>query len=650
MKRKISLEVKRKGLKNNIKLGAGGIREIEFFGQMFQLIRGGVFPELQESGIRKILAVIGREKFVSETVSGDLDQAYLFLRTVEHRLQETADRQTHDLPEDPEKRDRLAVSMGFCDWNAFSTKLEHHRKTVHQHFSGLLEPGDVKEKSVDATGLEDVWLSMIAGDEDENIILSAGFENSAMVLNLLNAFKTGSSTRALSARGRARLDRLMPKILKAAGDCDNPETVLDRLLTLLKSIQRRISYLSLLLEHPAALTHLVRLVAASSWIASFLSRHPVLLDELLDPRTLYVPPGKEELKKVLELRLGRIPRDDLESLMDGLRIFRQVNTLRTAACDITSVLPLMKVSDHLSYIAEKILEKVVSMSWDYLVEKHGCPAVELDGKKCDTGFTVIGYGKLGGLELGYGSDLDLVFLHAAAKGVTKGGRRPIDNAQFFSRLGQRVVHILTAHTPAGILYDTDMRLRPSGASGLLVSHIEGFRNYQLDDAWTWEHQALIKARPITGDPGLMDRFQAIRLEVLCLERDKAKLRNDVGSMREKIRKQRLETKRGVFNIKQGHGGMMDIEFLVQYLALSHASKHPDIIKWTDNVRLLQALAEEHLVNPYTAFGLRRAYLIFRAVVHRCNLREIPAEVPAGRFQDYKQLVMKNWKHYIDSPH
>lgn len=648
MKMKIALEVRRKGLKNNIKLGAGGIREIEFFGQMFQLIRGGVMPELQESRIRKVLAVIGRENIVSESVCRDLDRAYVFLRTVEHRLQESEDRQTHDLPQDQEKKHLLAVCMGFSHWDEFRERLEAQRATVHRHFSGLLKTGDEDGAQEDAADLEGAWQSSAAGDEDRAAIASSGFNDPEMVLNLLGDFKADGATRALSARGRARLDRLMPKMLKEAALCDYPETVLDRLLTLLKSIQRRISYLSLLLEHPAALTHLVKLAAASSWIASYLSRHPVLLDELLDSRTLYVPPGKKALENDLERRLARIHKDDLESFMDELRIFRQVSTLRTAACDITSVLPLMKVSDHLSFIAEAVLEKVVAVSWAYLVEKHGRPIVTLDGKACDTGFTVIGYGKLGGLELGYGSDLDLVFLHAAEKGETAGGRRPIDNTQFFARLGQRVVHVLTAHTPAGILYDTDMRLRPSGISGLLVSHIEGFRDYQLKEAWTWEHQALLKARPITGDPALMDRFQAIRKEVLCIKRDKVRLRDEVRTMRERIRKERLVPKKGVFHVKQSHGAMMDVEFLVQYLALFHASACPDIVKWTDNVRLLQSLAKANVVDPYAAFGLRRAYLIFRAIVHRCNLREADPEVPVERFLDYINLVRKNWNIHITS--
>ncbi|NNL40906.1 MAG: bifunctional glutamine synthetase adenylyltransferase/deadenyltransferase, partial [Desulfobacterales bacterium] len=319
---------------------------------------------------------------------------------------------------------------------------------------------------------------------------------------------------------------------------------------------------------------------------------------------------------------------------------------RVAAADVTGSLPLMRVSDNLSYIAETLLNEVVEIAWTYLVEKHGTPTCLLNGKKCDRGFVVIAYGKLGGIELGYASDLDLVFLHAGSKGQTTGGMRQIDNAQFFSRLGQRVVHILTAHTRAGNLYEIDMRLRPSGSSGVLVSQIESFSDYQHKNAWTWEHQALARARAICGDIHLMEHFNQVQKKVLLLPRDKTKLQGEVCDMRERIRKERLKPKPGIFNIKQGRGGIVDIEFLVQYLVLLNSNKYPELLKFTDNVRQIQSLNETKVIDEYTANLLRHAYLIFRAVAHRFSLQEKPAEVTEDKFYRLQQKVIEIWKTYM----
>lgn len=650
MKKKITAEVRRKKLFDNIKLGGGGIREIEFFGQMFQLIRGGVLPALQQPAIQTVLYVLGKEGFVPQPVCRELIAAYRFFRKTEHRLQEANDRQTHGLPSDPVARLQLARSMGFDTWDEYRQVLDGHRNRVRSHFDGLLEPetGDGPDGggSRAAPDLADAWIFSVAADERRQILESAGFQDGDTAVALLESFRSEPATRSLGSAGKRRLDRLIPRLLDAAGGCDAPETVLGRVLQILKSIQQRISYLSLLLENPAALTHLIRLVAASPWITAFLSRHPVLLDELLDPRTLYVPPGPDALRAGLERRLAAVPDDDPEYQVEALCIFRQIATLRVAASEITNVLPLMKVSDHLSWIAETILEKVVEISWDYLAEKHGLPSCTLDGQTCERGFAVIGYGKLGGIELGYGSDLDLVFLHAADPGETVGGRRPIDNAHFFARLGQRVVHMLSAHTAAGNLYETDMRLRPSGSSGLLVSHVNGFRAYQEGEAWTWEHQALIRARPIVGDAVLRDAFSEIRRQVLRLPREPETLKSSVREMRERMRETRLSVQPGRFDIKEDAGAMVDIEFLVQYLVLQHSANHPTLTRWTDNVRLLQALAETGIVDGVTAHRLRQAYLIYRAAVHRLNLQERSALVDGRRFQHLQSLVKRFWQRTL----
>jgi glutamate-ammonia-ligase adenylyltransferase len=650
MKEKLRLEVRLKGVQHNIKLGAGGIREIEFFGQIFQLIRGGVVIELQKRRILEVLKLLAQNRIVPLNVCQELSEAYIFFRKTENRLQAMEDQQTHLLPTDKSNRLLLAFSMGFDTWNAFDQKMTHFRNMVHHHFRQLLEKkeldGTSGKTADDIKNLKMVWQQSLEKEEIVKILIMAGFDLPEKALDAIARFRDAVQTRTLSATGRNRLDRLMPWILIKVGWTSQSSLVLNRILNLLRSIQCRTSYLALLLEYPTVLTHLVQLSEASSWIVSFLSQHPVLLDELLDPRTLYSPPTADELISGLKHRLGQKVTDDLEFQMESLRIFKQINTLRVAASDITSVLPLMKVSDRLSEIAKIILEQVVEISWQHLAKKHGQPRCQLEGKDIDRGFAVIAYGKLGGFELGYGSDLDLVFLHCAAPGQTQGGQRSIDNTQFFARLGQRVIHILSTHTAAGMLYKVDMRLRPSGSAGVLVSHVDGYRNYQLEDAWVWEHQALIRARSICGDRSLMQCFEAIRKEVLTRVASKGELRFAVADMRAKMRRQHLLRNRSRFDLKQGPGGLVDIEFLVQYLVLLNAGKYSNILNWTDNVRLIQSLAEVEVIDELAAYRLRRAYLVYRAVIHRCNLQEKPASIDAKRFIDLRFWVQKIWNHFL----
>jgi glutamate-ammonia-ligase adenylyltransferase len=655
MKKRIALEVQSKGLQNNIKLGPGGIREIEFFGQMFQLLRGGVQPELQARPILTILQRLVEHDYIPSRAGKDLKAAYIFLRRTENRIQADMDQQRHSLPRSQKEQYRLAAAMGFDDWSQFLDALNGHRRQVQQHFSALLESGgsDASEASPEKDtiidGLGAIWQGVAQEAQAVEVLQNLHFDQPADTLKLIEALRSNATLRAMSAMGQDRLTKILPLLITTAGHTSRPYLVLGRLFDLIKSICRRTAYLSLLCEYPAVIGHLAKLFESSPWIADLLGRHPVLLDELLDPRTLYSPPKRQDLTAELRALLNGIPAEDLEHQMETLRIFKQQNTLRVAASDITDVLPLMEVSDRLSDIAEVVLDEVVALSWRHLVAKHGTPTCRLKDHRCHRGFAVVAYGKLGGLELGYQSDLDLVFLHAAAPGQTQGGERPIDNAQFFSRLGQRVLHFLSAHTAAGILYETDMRLRPSGDSGMLVSHIDGFRDYQLNDAWTWEHQALIRARVITGDHALQRRFESIRREALALAREEGKLREDVTSMRERLRQaQTPPHKSDTFDIKQGRGGIVDIEFLVQYLMLGHAHENPEITHWTDNVRQLQTLSRHNIIDQQTAFGLRRAYLILRAMGHRLNLKGLPAQIHHGRFMGLRNHVIRCWNTALGS--
>ena len=644
MKQMIALEVRRKGMANDIKLGPGGIREIEFFGQIFQLIRGGVDPALQETGILNVLKTLADGQTIPQEVCSELTGAYKFLRNTENRLQAYSDQQTHQLPPDESSRVRLAASMGFADAGAFNSALNRHRENVHGHFQMLLESHDAEDRQ---KGLEDqlegLWQSVLEDRRAGEVLAALGYDQPEDVLPLLDYLRSDPATRALSPKGRQRLDKLMPRFLIEIGACEYPLVTLRRIVDLVKTIERRTSYLALLLENPTVISHLVKLSSASPWIASFLARHPVLLDELLDPRTLYQPPPKYEMKTGLQNRLALIPPEDLEYQIEQLCIFKQINVLRVAAADVTGALPLMRVSDYLSEIAETILSEVVDLAFKHLVSKHGAPACRLGSIPCRRGFAVIAYGKLGGLELGYGSDLDLVFLHAGTNEQTGGGKNAIDSAQFFNRLGQRVIHILTAHTRAGKAYEIDMRLRPSGSSGILVSHIDAFNEYQCKEAWTWEHQALIKARPICGDDLLAKRFETIRSKVLARQRTAAKLREDVVRMRERMRSELLKPDANAFDLKQDSGAMVDIEFLVQFLVLLNSHQYPGLLQWTDNVRLLQSLIESGMMDEYIAHQLKHAYLIYRAAAHQLSLQEKPAKVPRRKFDLLQKRVQEIWQ-------
>lgn len=648
MKYEISREVERKGLQDNIKLGAGGIREIEFFGQIFQLIRGGVEPCLRERSILKILSFLFSEGCIPQKVYDELTAAYLFLRNTEHRIQEFEDRQAHNIPADVQGRMRLALSMGYQNWKAYSVILEQHLQNVRSHFNELLVFEDGKEQSSNADmELNDIWQGIDDNEQVEQSLKTCGFKDPHTAYNLLNYLRDDSATRALSIEGRNRLDRLMPVVLKKAGLAEQPEITLKYLIDLIKTIERRSCYISLLLENPDVLNRLIHLSHESPWIITFLTHHPVLLDELIDARTLYIPPEKKELEKLLKRRFERIPDDDLELQMEELVIFKQVNTLRVAAADVSGAFPLMKVSDHLSYIAETVLEKVFNLAWDYLVNKHGAPQSILNGSACETGFAIVAYGKLGGIETGYGSDLDLVFLHAGTGEETRGvGIRPMAGAQFYTRLGQRMLHFLTTYTPAGKLYEIDMRLRPSGSAGVIVCNVDFFRTYLAEKAWTWERQALVRARAICGDNKVINYFENIRKEILAIPRDQPTLQEEICSMRIRLRMEHNKIDSEYFHIKQGVGGMVDIEFLVQYLILLNAHKHIELVKWSDNIRQLDALALTGILEKKTADFLQETYLTYRSEVHRLNLQEKQPVVPEKKFKQLSKNVRKIWDKYF----
>ena len=650
MKKRISLQIKNSDMGENIKLGPGGIREIEFFGQIFQLIRGGIEPELQERKILKVLDSLVKYSCIDQKTKENLAKAYIFLRMVENRIQEYADLQTHDLPKKEHDRLRLALSMNFNSVEDFLKVLNSHRAIVHQHFQELLVSEEDEADDKEIEGFKHLWLNI---NDPQSLIKTEkliGYENIDKVVKQLQLLEEHPKTKRLAASGRKRLNRLIPLLLQKVSKCNNPNTVLMRLIGLIITIESRACYISLLLENRGALNTLSILAEKSPWIISFLSQHPTLLDELLDTKTLYSPPEKKELEQLLEIRMSKIPGNTIEFQLEELSVFKQTNILRVAAADISKNYPLMKVSDRLTYIAETVLDKVLEISWNIVVEKYGLPKGVTDGKTIDElkscGFTIVTYGKAGGLETGYKSDLDLIFICSEKPGMTNHRKKSIENIAFYSILSQRIISILTMHTAAGQLYGADMRLRPGGQSGPIVTQINTLKEYFKTTAWTWEHQALIRARPVSGDENIQNEFNKIREEIISQKRDPKILKKDVLDMRDRMRKEHLKIKKGFFDIKQGKGGIIDIEFLVQYLILKNSHSHKNLILWTDNIRLLESLAKEKIILQKECDELKEAYVVMRKAIHRLNLQEKELMLPISHFEKPRNNVITIKNKYL----
>ncbi|HYW03251.1 MAG TPA: bifunctional [glutamate--ammonia ligase]-adenylyl-L-tyrosine phosphorylase/[glutamate--ammonia-ligase] adenylyltransferase [Gammaproteobacteria bacterium] len=647
MKALIAREVRRKGLEDDIKLGRGGIREVEFIGQVFQLIRGGHERDLQERGILPVLDRLDDRGLLAPHMAAHLRDGYRFLRRVENRLQAVADRQTHQLPADPVERARLAFAMGYREWATLAAELDAHRQRIQEQFDQVFASPQTaqEEEAGGARDLELLWAGGLAEAEGREVLQRAGMQDVVRALAALDGLRASAAFRTLSETGRARLARLVPLLIGAAGATASPDVCLERLLQVIEAIARRSTYLALLAENPMALSQLARLCAASPWITAFVARHPVLLDELLDPRTLYAPPERAGLENELAAVLRR--SGDLEEQMDGLRRFQQASMLRVAAADITGNVPVMHVSDFLTEIAEVVLAGALELAWTQLVERYGEPGCVEDGAWRAARFAIAGYGKLGGLELGYGSDLDLVFLHdsGGAQQVTR-GERSVDNAVFFARLAQRIIHLLSTVTPAGVAYEVDTRLRPSGRSGLLVTTLSGFETYQREEAWTWEHQALVRARVVAGAAPLADGFAAVRRRILGSPRDAEALRREVGEMRSRMRANLDRSDDSRFDLKQGRGGIADIEFVVQYAVLLHAAACPAVLDFTDNIRILERFAEHALLPEADCRLLADAYRTYRKRIHELSLQEAPALVADDEFRDYREAVSGLWQRVI----
>jgi len=636
MKALIEREVQRRELADNIKLGDGGIREIEFIVQSFQLIRGGQDRRLQGSSLRRALPLLAGVKLLPCAAVAELDAAYVFLRRLENRLQMRADQQVHKLPADELERERLARSMGCAAWAELAELIAQHRGRVAAHFRALLF-GSTQERAAAALPLSDGDLPVLSARLE-----AVGLKHGADAARLLLDFAQQASRR-LDQTASRRLAALLPLLIDDIAPSSAPLPTLRRVLQVLEAIGSRSAYLALLQHNTRARLRLVQLAGHGDFLIEQIAAHPLLLDELLDESILDQPPERAALAADLEQRMDGADQDDEEQLIERLRQFQRAAFFRLGVADLFSKLPVMQVSDRLTDIAELIVERALALSWQQLIPALGAPMCGEGAQRRAVRLCVVGYGKLGGQELGYASDLDLVFLHDSRgpQQETEGARR-LDNQLFFLRFAQRMVHLLSMYSASGRLYEVDMRLRPSGKAGMLITGIDAFAEYQRHEAWTWEHQALLHARAVAGAPELGERFEAVRTEVLRLHVRRATLREDVRQMRNRQRTELARATPGKVDLKQDPGGIGDIEFLAQYWALNWARDYPPVAHYADTIRQLESVASADLVPQARVDVLTGAYRAYRTVLHHRALEGHGELVSSSEFTRDRAAVKAIW--------
>lgn len=652
LKQRIKDDVTRRGDELSLKLGEGGIRELEFIVQSFQLVRGGQDSRLRDTRWRPVLRQLGRSEQIEAHKAEQLDDAYRFLRRLENAVQMYADQQTHALPERTEARQALLAAMSFPDWAALEQHLAGVRRLVHGEFQRVFAAAGDSRPEPPWSRLATAALSPEADSAHlapDLVALGHASEDAASLAPLLAALGHSRRVRSLRETALPALRHALALLLCECARHEAKGLATRRVLKVVEAIIGRSTYLSLLCESATARSQLVRLCAASPWITDFIAQWPATLDMLLDARQLYEPPGYDRMAEELGARMAALrgEDDDGAAAMDALRRYRQETMLRIAAADVAGVLPLVKVSDQLTWLAEVVLQQALDCASAEMREQYGEPP----STPAPARLAVIGYGKFGGIELGYGSDLDLVFVYEAAsiEAETVGGRRSLSTAAWFARLVQRLVHWLNTLTPAGRCYEVDLELRPSGRSGLVVSTLSGYADYQRKQAWTWEHQALTRARFVAGDHALGQRFQALRQDILCLPRETEKLRQEVLDMRERVRSQRARKAAGRWDIKLDAGGLMDIEFITQYLILREAAAHPSLARWSDNWRQLDALSEAGVIGAREKDRLIGIYRAYRQATHAAALQQsADSLVDEAEWRESREAVTALW-HRVFEP-
>lgn len=616
MKVLIDAEVARKDLADNLKLGPGGIREIEFTVQLVQLIRGGREPSLRVRGLLPALAACEARGHIGAKRARRLREAYLLLRRVENRVQMLRDAQTHDIPDDALSRERIALSLDYADWETLNHALATQRAIVSEDFAAVLMP---QHGQATRTPVADVHLWELACDEtlDATTLEVSGFVPAAELADALLKLPQASQVRAMSPRSRERLDRLMPQLLGAARATPAPVPSLLRLCRLMQAVARRSAYLALLDEQPAARRRLVQLFADSAFLAERVIAQPLLLDDVLDPRIDQLPFRRADIAAEIARVLGTLDERDAETELERITEFRSSTAFRLGLAFSDGRADAVATARRLAALAESVVGAVLALAERDLIARHG----RLPGE--GSGFAVLGYGSLGGKELGFASDLDLVFIFDGRRAqAMSDGERPIEGFRWYQRLAQRVMNWLTVLSRAGRLYEVDTRLRPDGSKGLLVSSLAAFIAYQESRAWTWEHQALLRARAVAGDAALSQKLAGVRRKILCAPRELATVLAEVSGMRERWRAERDRSDQDRIDLKQGRGGLLDIEFALQGLVLAHAARHPELLRVTANASLIEACRAAGLLSDSQATTLASAHadLLRRALACTLDLR------------------------------
>jgi glutamate-ammonia-ligase adenylyltransferase len=627
----IAAEVSRRELADNVKLGPGGIREAEFIVQALQLVRGGSKPELQSRELQTVLPLLVSERSISQSDAEEIRGAYRYLRRLENFIQAIRDEQTHDLPSNDIDQARLCLALNYSDWQHLVGDLNRYRDFISTKFSTIAFRG---QESVDseAKDFRRLWKSQATVQEWTDSLRDLTGDDAEGFAEKIATFASSAAAKKIDAVSRARLERFAPKLIELAAMSARPLLALSRTVAVTERILRRSAYLALLNENQQALSRFVDLCARSQYIADQVAQYPILLDELLDPQTYSEGISKDGLLKELQQTLAGIKSADIEDRIQGIANFQRATMFRIAVADFNGNLPIMKVSDGLTWLAEVILD---------------VPQYVLNGVTCEAGFGIVGYGKLGGLELSYGSDLDIVFLHdSKGDNQVSSGDKPLDNVIFFGRLVRRLVYFLTTQTSSGELYEVDTRLRPDGHSGLLVTSTVAFERYQEENAWTWEHQALLRARAVAGSEKISREFERIRQETLTGRVRREKLRDDVIAMRKRMRKELDRSDKSSFDLKHGSGGIGDIEFLVQYLVLREAGEHIDVIFYSDNIRQIDALIAAGILENDTGQRLQDIYRSYRLQVHRLVLDGEKAVVAAAGLSLDRDFVAAVWNDWL----
>lgn len=637
----IRAEATRKNKLADIKVGNGGIREVEFVAQLHQLIRGGREQVLQSRSTREALERVAARGLLQAGAAAELQSAYAFLRNLEHRLQYLDDAQTQALPDGAEDQAIIAEAMNYPQWEALLAALDAHRAIVSREFDGLFAATSEESAADDAACR---WSDSVDRPEELHARLTAlGFssEEATTLVNRLAQWRQSARYRFLTEKARAKLEQLIPLAINAAAAQPPRLATCVRLFDLLEAIDRRDAYLSLLVENPAVLQRAARLAAKSAWAAGLLQRHPILLDELVQSRTATARADwtRERTWLWAEADATR----DVERQYELLRHFKQIHTLRLNIADVDGTLDVMALADELSALADTLLDVALALAWRTLTghEHLSTPS----------GFAIIGYGKLGSKELGYASDLDLVFLRDDQDSNRQDAAEQEAGLKL-TQLVQRLNQLLNAATTGGVLYETDLRLRPDGASGMMVPTLEALRDYQLKRAWVWEHQALTRARFCAGDTRVAPRFDAIRCDILAMARDIDKLRTDVLAMRAKMRAEHPGTPGRHGNhgghsnhsdLKHAAGGIVDLEFIVQFLVLAHAHEHASLTRNAGNYALLHRAGELGLIDAALAAAAADAYLAFRARQHLArNNNESTTLIAAEELVEERASVTRLW--------